>query len=208
MDVVRWIEHPRASLCAKQLFCHRVQGERSFAKVMLEKSCFLGEHLVLTGCPSNSFLKQALSAKRKREKWRYMFFFFCPLCMSGPVHCSSLKALTIEDPFLLRQSGWRQTVQEPRFGLGDSTLPPSTGPQSRNLLPPMKSRPLEMTSFWGKAPDGIPGDSEPILQSPGPEVTPAASPTCTLGGPGTGVRNNGLSLAHSVPVSSWWQFWV
>lgn len=55
-----------------------------------------------------------------------------------------------------------------------------------------------MTSFWGKAPDGNPGDSEPILQSPGPEVTPAVSLTCTLGGTGTEVGNNGLSLAHSV----------
>lgn len=65
-----------------------------------------------------------------------------------------------------------------------------------------------MTSFWGKAPDRIPGDSEAIWQNPRPEVTSAASPTCTLGGPDTEVGNNGLSSAHSVPAWSWRQFWV
>lgn len=87
MDIVRWIEHPRASLCAKQLFCHRVQGERSFAKVMLEKFCFFGGSAwALLGALQTVSLNKRRQLKGKGEGKVYIFFL--ANYMSGPAHCS------------------------------------------------------------------------------------------------------------------------
>lgn len=146
MDIVRWIEYPRASLCAKQLFCHRVQGERSFAKVMLEKFCFLGEGLGLTTVSLN----KRCQPKGKGEKGRYFFFFANYV---RPCALQFLEAIYCWGP--ISSEGNQAEGNQPKspdLALGTQFSLPTMGPKSRNLFLPMKSRPFEMTNFWGKVP--------------------------------------------------------